>query len=292
MIAKVITSSSVSNLISYLTEKNHEVFDMNNVFFQKNIASLVKEFKATQHLNTTCKKPNFHIILSFSKKEIIPNEKMEHLLHDFIREFVGKEAMWVAIKHPDTDRHQHLHLVVNRVLSTGKVLSSKHTAYRALNICRKLEIKYKLNKLSSFKQINHNFRKEQLKKLIDRLVIETQTIEAFKSEIEKHRFKVLIARGITFIDKNSGVKLKGSSIGREYSLSALQRRIINQDKNLNYDKTYNTDLQVGHNSDSSQLVSLVGDSLSELLKSKKSEYSYDEEIDKKRKRKKRRFRRM
>ena len=47
----------------------------------------------------------------------------------------------------------------------------------------------------------------------------------FKVELEKHQFKVLQARGIAFIDKQCGAKIKGSDLGREYSLMYIKRRI-------------------------------------------------------------------
>lgn len=225
MIAKVITSGSIKGLMKYLTEKEHTVVDMNKVFMHQSINTVIDEFERTQGHNQRCKSPNFHIILSFSSDEVITPKKKNDILQDFMSQFVGDDQMWIAIEHPDTKSHQHMHIALNRIQSNGKALTSSNTAYRCLAICRALEKKYGLKQLSSFKDENQNFRKEKLKNIIDETIRKVTNLHEFKIEIEKHQFKVLQSRGIAFVDKRCGAKIKGSDLGREYSLKFIMERI-------------------------------------------------------------------
>ncbi|WP_339695931.1 relaxase/mobilization nuclease domain-containing protein [uncultured Marixanthomonas sp.] len=225
MIAKVITSGSIKSLMKYLTDKEYSLVDMNKVLMNGSYNPVVEEFTRLQKQNVRCKSPNFHIILSFAKDEIITPKIQNDILQDFIKQLVGPDQMWVAIEHPKSGTHQHLHIAMNRIQSNGKALSSSNTAYRCLDICRRLEKKYNLQQLSSFKGENQNIRKEKLKEIINVTIRKVSNMNDFKVELRKHQFKVLQARGIAFIDKQCGAKIKGSDLGREYSLMYIKKRI-------------------------------------------------------------------
>lgn len=48
---------------------------------------------------------------------------------------------WVAIHHNDT-RHQHLHIVANRIGFDKRTVSDSQSYKKIANYCRKMELKY------------------------------------------------------------------------------------------------------------------------------------------------------
>lgn len=225
MIAKVIMSNSISSLINYLKKKEHDVVAAKGVLPIVSNKQLVKNFERIQSLNTRANDKTIHIILSFPKSDRLDDTSLDAIIHDFIDDFSKNNEMWLAIRHPDTDGHKHVHVALNRVLSNGKLISDSNSAYRAKDICRKLEEKYQLQVVSNFKKENLNKRLEYLKKIVDAQIKKAPSLKVFKNQMNENGYKVMVARGITFIDKKNGMKVKGSDLGRAYSLRGIARQI-------------------------------------------------------------------
>lgn len=224
MIAKIITGTNVSGLLHYLTAKKYTVLTSNKLFPDANINYVTNEFKEIQSLNPRCKNNLMHIVLSFPEKDNMTEEKMKTITEDFLNEFGASENQWLSILHFNT-AHFHQHAVINRVKSNGKLLSDSFSYLEAKRICRLLEIKYDLNKISNIKSENSNINKDDLKGLITDVLIHSKSIDEFVTLMKKKNYKVLIGRGITFINIKNGSKTKGSSISRQFSLSNIKKQI-------------------------------------------------------------------
>ncbi|MFD2433862.1 relaxase/mobilization nuclease domain-containing protein [Mesonia maritima] len=209
MIAKVKLNHSISGLMNYLTNKKHLVMDSNEVLPISTPKYISNEFKKRQSFNSRCKKQNFHIILSFGNKDKIHNEKLDTICRDFIESFFeGKAEQWIAIRHPDTQNHKHIHIALNRITRDGKALGTTRTGMRSLETCRKLEKKYGLQQLSNIKGENKNEMKSELKTLIEQALQDCMDLKSFKRKMSEKNYKVLTGRGISFINKTNGAKLK------------------------------------------------------------------------------------
>lgn len=224
MIAKIITGTNVSGLLHYLTAKKHSVLTSNKLFPDANLKYVTNEFKEVQSLNPRCKNNLMHIVLSFPEKENLTAEKMKTITEDFLNEFGASENQWLSIMHFNT-KHSHQHAVINKVKNNGKLLSDSFSHLRAKRICRSLEIKYDLNKISNIKSDNSNINKNDLKGLITDVLIQSNSIDEFVVLMKKKNYKVIIGRGITFINMKNGTKVKGSAISRGFSLSNLKKQI-------------------------------------------------------------------
>jgi len=224
MIAKIITGTNISGLLHYLTAKKHSVLTSNKLFPDADISYVTNEFKEIQSLNPRCKNNLMHIVLSFPEKDNMTEEKMKTITEDFLNEFGASDNQWLSIMHFNTS-HFHQHAVINKVKANGELLSDSFSHLRAKKICRSLEIKYDLNKISNFKSENSNINKDDLKGLITDVIIHSKSIDEFVTLMKKKNYKVLIGRGITFINMKNGSKIKGSALKRGFSLSNLKKQI-------------------------------------------------------------------
>lgn len=224
MIAKIITGTNVSGLLHYLTAKKFTVLTSNKLFPDSDLSYVTNEFKEIQSLNPRCKNNLMHIVLSFPEKENLTAEKMKIITEDFLNEFGASENQWLSIMHFNTS-HFHQHAVINRVKANGKLLSDSYSHLKAKRICRALETKYDLNKISNLKSENSNINKNDLEELISIALHKCSSLEEFIELMKKKNYKVIVGRGITFINIKNGTKTKGSSISREYSLSNIKKRI-------------------------------------------------------------------
>jgi len=224
MIAKIVMGGNVNGLIHYLTNKKHKVLSANNLFPDANVKYVSSEFRQIQGLNQRCKKNVMHVVLAFPKDESIDNEKMKMITEDFLNEFGANENQWLSIQHFNT-QHKHCHTIINRIKMDGKLLSDSYSHLKAKRICRELELKYNLKSLSSLKLENKNISISDLKYIIDHAILECKTFDEFKRLIDENGFKVLKGRGIVFVNKNNGHKIKGSDIGRSYSLMNIDKQL-------------------------------------------------------------------
>ena len=224
MIAKIITGINVSGLLHYLTAKKFTVLTSNKLFPDADLRYVTNEFKEVQGLNPRCKNNLMHIVLSFPEKDNLTAERMKIITEDFLNEFGASENQWLSIMHFNTP-HFHQHAVINRVKANGKLLSDSFSHLKTKRICRSLEIKYDLNKISNFKSENLNINKNDLEELITDALHQSNSIEEFIELMRKQNYKVLIGRGITFINMKNGTKIKGSAISREFSLRNLKKQI-------------------------------------------------------------------
>lgn len=220
MIAKIINSKSSCNLLSYLLEKEHEIVNAKGVLPNLNIEEFKKSFKSNNHLNKRVQNTTSHIILSFPRSDVV-EYKLNNIIHDLVNEIFPLNEMWLAIKHPDTDTHQHLHIAINKITSNGKVLNDSNSALRAIEFCRQLEATYDLQKVHNDRLPDGNSQKKHIKDIIDCSLNMSTNYQDFVTQLLKKDIVCKRGRGITFINKKNGVQFKGSAIGREYSLNNL-----------------------------------------------------------------------
>lgn len=224
MIAKIIIGSQIKGLLQYLTSKKNDVLTTNHLLPNLNLNELVNEFKTISSLNKRSKKTVMHIVLSFPSHENLTEQKMTLITEDFLEAFGAKENMSISIRHYK-ESNPHVHCAINRVKDDGTLLSDSFSHIKAKTICRKLEKVHDLHKVSNYKSIDVNVAVDQLREIVDLMLIEAQNLEQFIALMEKNNYKVLKGRGITFVEKSKGIKIKGSALGRNYSLSNIQRKI-------------------------------------------------------------------
>jgi len=155
MIGKIMMGKSFRGCISYCLEDKREpnaarnradVLQYNLCFGDKR--ELVQQFNDVRNLNPRLAKPVLHITLSLSPGERLTQEQLTEMAEDCARELGFEKNQFIAVEHNDT-RHQHIHLVVNRVGFDGKTLSDSNNFKRMAAFCRKMELKFGLRQVLS-----------------------------------------------------------------------------------------------------------------------------------------------
>jgi hypothetical protein len=82
------------------------------------------------------------------------------MVTDCARELGFEKNQYLAVLHKDT-RHQHLHIVTNRIGFDGKTLSDSNNYKKIAAYCRKMEEKYQMQKVLS----PGRFLSKELKKM-------------------------------------------------------------------------------------------------------------------------------
>lgn len=188
---------------------------------------LIKQFGEVRNLNPKLSNPVMHISLSFAPEDKIEKWKMSEMVEECSRKMGFEKNQYLAVYHRDT-RHQHLHIVVNRVGFDGKTLSDSHNFAKIAAYCRQMEQKYQLREVVSPRRFlseeqrwapRHDIRKKLLKENIKYCISRSKGYFDFKDKMEQLGYKVIRGRGIAFQD-NQKVYFKGSEVG--YSLATIE----------------------------------------------------------------------
>lgn len=183
----------------------------------------------------------WHQSFSFPPGERPSNELITKIATEFAREFGFEDNQLLVFKHEDT-AHSHFHLVANRINYNGKNTADHFNNYaRTGNFCRRMELELGLTITAEMRLTQENKKQIQitdksvlkLKEMIDLQLAKSTSVEQLKKELQKQGYKTYIGRGIAFFNVKNGMKVKGSDIGRDYSLSAIEKKLnINNEHKL------------------------------------------------------------
>jgi hypothetical protein len=197
------------------------------------LSYIADELHGVADQNTRTKSPVAHVSFSFPPGESPSNEVLQNIVKDYAKEFGLKENGLVAYKHVDKE-HEHIHIIANKINELGK--NTVSTSYDFLDMghfSRKMENKYGLQSTKQMDSLLIDGKTErksnpihaQLRNHIDKMIPESEDLESLRVKLLQKGFKTKIGNGITFIQKSSGVVIKGSDLGREYSKLNLEKRI-------------------------------------------------------------------
>ncbi len=243
MIGKITIGKSFRGCLNYclhdkLQQGDEEVFKnraeivLYNQCYGNNI-ELIQQFNELRMHNIKLSKPAMHITLSLAPKEFLSQERLINISNDCAAHFGFSNNQFVAVAHKDTG-HQHLHIIVNRIGFDGRTLSDSNSYRKMADCCRKLELKHNLKQVLSPRRFlkpelrnlpRMDSRKEKLKKDIQQCLVNSNTIDEFKTKMQRLNYTVMHGRGIAFKDKQK-VYTKGSEIG--YSLNTIEKQLALQ----------------------------------------------------------------
>jgi hypothetical protein len=189
---------------------------------------LIRQFNEVRRLNPKLSKPVLHITLNLVPGEQLSKDKLMEMCQDCAKDMGFENNQYVAIHHKDT-KHQHLHIVANRIGFDKRTVSDSKNYQRIATYCRKMELKYQLKQVLSPRQFlpkdqrlipRQDARKERLKKDIQQTLKLVRNYGEFEQKMRSLGYQVLKSRGISFID-NKKVKIKGSELG--FSLMKIEK---------------------------------------------------------------------
>lgn len=108
-----------------------------------------RELHEANALNTKCRKPLKHYILSLPPAEHLSNAVWATLCEEFMDKMGFSNTKWYVVKHTDK-AHEHVHFSISRIrLGDKKAVPDWQENELAFSIVRELEIKYGLTQLES-----------------------------------------------------------------------------------------------------------------------------------------------
>ena len=247
---KQLTAKQISELGP--KDVRGELVYIQNLALQKlpdgrfDIDNLSKQFLDNSGKNRRLTKFIWHQSFSFPPGENPGNEKITQIAMQFAKDF-GFEDNQMAVFLHTNKAHQHFHIVANRINYNGKNTADHFNNYaRVGKFCRKMELDLGLQITPEMHLTAENKERPRqtadqallkLKNTIDSILPNVSTMQQLSTELQKQGVKTFVKRGITFINKKNGMKVKGSDIGREYSLANLEKRLgetlaMNQERSL------------------------------------------------------------
>ena len=232
MIGKIVIGKSFAGCIAYCLEDKKQKQDViirnrAEVLFSNlcggSKRELVEQFGDIRRLNPRLEKPVMHITLSGAPEDKIGRGTLIQMVQELAREMGFERHQYLAVSHSDT-RHQHVHVVVNRVGLDGKTLKDSHNYRKIASFCRKMEAKHNLRTVLSPRRFlpreerlipRQDGRKEVLRRDIAQALSGCKTWEAFREKMKALGYQTIKGRGICFIDAK-GVRIKGSEVGYAY----------------------------------------------------------------------------
>lgn len=239
MICKIATITHTKNALDYC-EKGGELIHANGV--NGNAKGISKQFKQVHALKENIKHKSLHAIISFNPedRELNKGELME-VSEMYAKQHGFDKNQYAVYLHQDKE-HKHLHIVANRIGLDRKVLSSSHSYAKNTEFSKNTEQEYgliKTNRKEKGKDFVH--QKEfsgTMKLMIDECLKKSKSMyELSKNLKEVYSVTMYRGRGVSFMyqeNNEKAIKLKGSEVGREYSLKGLEKQI----ENIHFPKEY------------------------------------------------------
>jgi hypothetical protein len=194
---------------------------------------LARQYTDNHSKNKTLTKYVWHQSFSFSPGEKPGNDKIMRICGEFAKEFGFEQNQMVVFKHEDS-ANAHFHIIANRINYNGKNTADHFKNYaRTGKFCRRMEQELSLVPTRDMR-VNRALGQQihladkahiKLKLLIDRLMPQVSSIQELKEHLLGHGYKTYVGRGIAFFHMQTKMKVKGSDIGRDYSLGLLENRI-------------------------------------------------------------------
>lgn len=244
MIGKVSTGKSFRGCLLYcLNDKKQpsekeamegraELIKFNQCF--GNQQELIAQFNAVRQLNPKLSKPVLHITLSLAPGEQLSKDKLMEMCEHCAKEMGFENNQYIAVHHLDT-KHQHIHIIANRIDFDKCTVSDSNNYKKIAAYCRKMEQLYGLREVLNPRRFlpeqqrsipRLDQRKVQIKRHVQQSLAASRSYEEFERLMKEKKYEVIKGRGIAFRDEKK-VYVKGSEVG--FPLQKIEH-ILEQNK--------------------------------------------------------------
>lgn len=246
MIGKVSIGKSFGGCVRYVMEKDSaQVLDQSGVRGQNAVVA-TRDFNAIRRENPDVKNAVMHTSISFAHQDKVSDAIMVNIGRDYLEKMGLQDQQYLMVRHRDT-KHEHMHIVINRVGYNGEVASDRWCKNRTARACDQLEVKYgltvarqqnkskdvALDKIPIKKRLKSDIKSE-IEKGLNKGI---NNMDQLKSELSKSKISLKIQtqstgriNGVSF--EKDGLAFKGSSISKEFSYGRLNKQ-LEQNKKRN-----------------------------------------------------------
>ncbi|HEV3412191.1 MAG TPA: relaxase/mobilization nuclease domain-containing protein [Puia sp.] len=196
-----------------------------------------RDFEVVAQLHETIGKPVFHAVLTFHRKEELDNgRKVELALKYF--DGVGMVNTQLLIAAHNDARHEHVHLLANRIDYDGKPIHNFPEVLRGRDTVQQLNDEYGLVPVAAkdLRQINFDaldrsdLRKYAVYRSVKTALAQVKDMDELERRLGSEgigmRYRLDEAGrrvGISFLYQSEA--FRGSEIDREFSLGRLERTV-------------------------------------------------------------------
>lgn len=219
MIAKQIKGKSFYGVLSYnqkKVDKGEGIILESNLVSDK-VVTQAKEFNVVRQLRSNLSKAVYHTSLSLPYTDSLSDKEFTDLAREYLEGMGFNDNQYIIYKHLDQD-HSHVHIVANRVMFSGDVVSDSHDYKRSEALIRKLELKYNLTNLEKNEESNVLSKGEIEKCLRTGEAPERLELQRIINEIIKHNISIFDFEK-RLNDKKVSIKLNASQEGKISGIS-------------------------------------------------------------------------
>lgn len=238
MIGQVSIGKSFGGVVRYVIEKNGaKVLDQFGVRSQSP-ALATQDFNLIRTQRSGVKNAVWHTSISFAYEDKVNEQLMIKIGREYLDKISLRDHQYLMVKHRDT-KHEHIHIISNRIGFNGDVVTDKWCKNRTASICDSLEEKYGLTVARKQRNKSRIHDKVPLKKQVknDLHLMITQALkkgttsfDLFEAQLKSKNVEVLYqiqktgrVNGISF--KHRNLTLKGSSIDKSFSYKRIAKSL-------------------------------------------------------------------
>jgi hypothetical protein len=245
MLAKQIKGRDFHGCLSYVLGKSGAVKIGGNMLGQE-VSALHTQFIDCAQKRPQLQRTVYHCALSLAPHETLSDATWRQVTKNYLEAMGFTLNQYVLVRHTDTEHHQHVHIIANRVKLDGDVVSESFDHYRAQSVVRALEETYHLQAVQpSWRSKRKALSLRQLKKeaetgipsvqrhLQDEIAASIQTSRSLTELVQRLQHKQIQTyafyghrnrlQGIAY--ETSGVTMSGTALGYRYQIGGLQEQL-------------------------------------------------------------------
>jgi len=203
-------------------------------------ANMSMDFNRGRQLNPNLGQAVWHTSLSFNPDDAarLDSPKMLAIAEGYVQKMGLDQTQYVIIRHHDQPDNQHLHIIANRVGDDGQTIKDGQNFYRSKKVLTELIQEYGLTAPKGLRPEKQHpaqlhgvdLTRYELKEALRTALATTYDGKELRAVLQEQAitFKVFQTKegrptGISFA--KDGQTLKGSEIGREYSLAGIVKQL-------------------------------------------------------------------
>lgn len=230
MISKLVKGAGFKGCAKYISQKDGAQEICSNNLFTDSPETRAGEMRAVAESAVT-KKPVFHASLSLDSGQKATDEQWKIASEAYLEKmgFDIEKTQYFVNRHSDAS-HDHVHILANRVMLDGKVLSDKKDFIRSHEATRHAEKAANLPAFDKNAEKSTDGKMSNLKLTIASALSNSNgDLDKFKSDLKKQDIELKITRnedgratGALF--NREGKTWAGSQIDCQFSIGNLQKQ--------------------------------------------------------------------
>jgi hypothetical protein len=254
VIAKMVKGRGFRGALDYnLKQEKGRIIETN--MSGRTPRELAAEFGQLRKLRPNLGKAVLHVAISAAPGEKLTDEQWREIGRRYLRGMGFTDNQFLIVRHTDT-KHEHIHIVANRITHGGEVVSDGQDYKRQETIMREIERDYGLRRVAPSSEAERKAPtkgeieavlrtgkpsiRDQLQKLCDAAAKDCPDFTTYQERLEAVGVELVPVvqmggaklSGLSY--RLDGVTMKGSDLGRGYTAAGIQKRGIRyeQDRDL------------------------------------------------------------